>query len=83
VNALMLSVYPGLNVETMRSGKTAFVISAGYRFSILSEWQRPGKWVDTDSGEESQTSPGIWNDEPPKINISGLFLMVGLKLFIF
>ena len=83
VNALMLSVFPALNVEAMRSGNTAFVISAGYRFSILSEWQRPGKWVVTGSGETSETSPGMWHDEAPKININGFFLMIGLKLFIF
>lgn len=83
VNALLLSVCPGFNVETMRSEKTAFVISAGYRFSILSEWQRPGKWVVEGSGETSDTTPGIWTNEAPKININGFFLMIGLKLFIF
>lgn len=84
VNTFFLSAYPGLSAEIVLAEKFDLVVNSGYRFGgSASSWQRPGKWVDEDTGEESDTSPGVWHSSRPEINMSGFFLTLGLKLLIF
>ena len=85
VNAIFPTLSPGLNTELFLSKDLDLVLGIGYRIGFTSEWQRPGKWVDEDSDEESSTTPAVWNDNDaaPTLDKSGLFITIGFRSYIF
>ncbi|UCD37302.1 MAG: hypothetical protein JSW54_10775 [Fidelibacterota bacterium] len=60
-------------LELLLSAKTDLVLTAGYRFG-----GRSGSW---NRLEDEDSQPSVWYQGTPRIDISGLFLTVGLQFY--
>lgn len=77
VSVSLGSIAPGICAEFVFSKNTDICILGGYRFSNVSDdWQ-----VDMDDDEPEIDA--FWEDPAPKMDLSGIFVNIGFRFFIF
>lgn len=77
VTLALFSVSAGLNSEFLLSKKTDLTIFLGYRFLGSSKnWQK-------NSEDEDENLEAYWDDQAPRINISGFFIRIGYRFLFY
>ena len=77
VTSHVVSMTLGLTGEIFLSKKADLCIQIGYRFAGISD-----KWeYNKEEDGETKFHAAIWNEPAPKIDISGIYLTVGIKTF--
>ena len=75
VTTTLFSTHLGLISEILISSRTDLVLFAGYRLGVKSHhWQ---------FSDEEDSIPGYWEDQPPKVDNSGIMFSAGLKFYLF
>ena len=73
-NLPLFSLSPGIVAEFLISPESDLVVHAGYRI-----WGKSSGWEK--SGDEDETIDAVWKSDPPKVNLSGLFLKIGYRFY--
>ena len=75
VYTALFSTQVGIVAELLFAGKFDFVIHAGYRFAVKTDY-----W---EYSEEEETIPAYWENKAPEVDISGFTISVGFKYLLF
>ncbi len=74
------------NLSIQINSKTDIIFSKNYIHSTLHgpwQWRKDTGQTDDDGKSITETEPGVWNDAPPEIELSGSYFSVSLRIFNF
>ena len=74
------------NLSIQINSKTDIIFSKNYIHSTLHgpwQWRKDTGETDDDGKSITETEPGVWNDAPPEIELSGSYFSVSVRIFNF
>ena len=74
------------NLSIQINSKTDIIFSKNYIHSTLHgpwQWRKDTGQTDDDGKSITETEPGVWNDAPPEIELSGSYFSVSVRIFNF
>ena len=79
-----LSINGNLSIQI--NSKMDIVFSMNHIYTTLHgpwQWRKDTGQTDDDGKSITETEPGVWNDAPPEIELSGSYFSVSVRIFSF